>query len=110
MPGFIVHVGAQVQCMHGAPAQPTAIEPRVLLNAQAAVVTLPSPQYHVTGCPNPPPNGSNGPCLTAQFTSAATKVLAGGKPLLIRNGSPGTCLPTGATANIVQTQMKVTAT
>lgn len=110
MPGFLVHVGAQVKCMHLAAAQPTALEPRVLLGGQPVVVSLPTPQYSVVGCPNPTPSASNGPCITAQFTSAATKVLAGAKPVLLRDGSPGTCLPNGATANILQTQLKVMGT
>ena len=32
MPGFLLHLGATVMCVHGGQAQPTAVSPRVLVN------------------------------------------------------------------------------
>ena len=106
MPGFILHVGATVQCSHGGQATPTSPNPRVLVSGQP-VTTLPT-QYVVAACPNPPPNASNGPCLTAQFATSATRVLAGGVPVLLFD-SQATCTPTGVPATVMVTQTRVTA-
>ena len=106
MPGFILHMGATVQCSHAGQATPTSPNPRVLVTGQP-VTTLPT-QYMVAGCPNPPPNASNGPCLTAQFTTSATRVLAGGIPVLLFD-SQATCAPTGVPATVMMTQTRVTA-
>ena len=65
MPGFLLHLGATVMCAHGGQAQPTAVQPRVLVSGQP-VVTLAAP-YVVAGCALPPPPAANGPCVTAQF-------------------------------------------
>jgi hypothetical protein len=49
MPGFLLHVGATVMCMHAGQAQPTSPNPRVTVGGQP-VVTQPAP-YTVAGCP-----------------------------------------------------------
>lgn len=106
MPGTIVHMGATVMCSHGGQATPTSPNPRVLVSGQP-VTTLPT-QYVVAGCTNPPPNGGTGPCLQAQFTTSATRVLAGGTPVLLID-SMATCTPTGVPATVSVTQVRVTA-
>ncbi len=106
MPGFILHLGATVMCMHGGPAQPTVPNPRVLVSGQP-VTTQPLP-YVVAGCAFVPPIG-NGPCVTAQWVVAATRVLAGGQPVLTQS-SVSVCVPTGTPLNIILTQTRVTAT
>ena len=106
MPGFLLHLGATVTCMHGGQAQPTAPNPRVLVSGQP-VVTLAAP-YVVAGCPFVPPGG-NGPCVTAQWVIGATRVLAGGVPVLLQT-SRAICTPTGTPLNILVTQMRVTGT
>ena len=106
MPGFIVHMGVTVQCSHGGQASPTSPNPRVLVSGQP-VTTVPT-QYVVAGCPNPPPSASNGPCLQAQVTSGATRVLAGGIPVLVMS-SQATCTPTGVPATVMTTQTRVNA-
>jgi hypothetical protein len=104
MPGFLLHVGATVMCMHAGQAQPTAFNPRVIVGGQS-VVTLANP-YVVAGCPFVPPAG-NGPCVTAQWISGATRVLAGGVPVLLQT-SQSICAPTGTPLNILVTQLRVT--
>ncbi len=106
MPGFILHIGATVMCAHGGQAQPTAVFGRVQVSGQP-VTTFPPP-YVIAGCPFVSPGG-NGPCVTAQWLSAATRVLAAGQPVLIQE-SLSVCAPTGTPLNIVQTQTRVTAT
>jgi hypothetical protein len=91
MPGFILHLGATITCAHGGQAQPAAPNPRVLVSGQP-VVTL-ATTYVVAGCPFVPPGG-NGPCVTAQFVSSATRVTSNGQPLLLQD-SQSVCAPTG---------------
>ena len=106
MPGFLLHVGAQVLCSHVGQAQPTAPNPRVLVSAQPTVaVTTP---YVIAGCTLPPPPAANGPCVTAQFVTAATRVTSNGQPLLLLD-SQAICAPTGTPLLIVLTQTRVTA-
>ena len=106
MPGFLLHVGAVVMCSHGGQAQPTVPNPRVLVDGQP-IVTQPAP-YVVAGCPFVPPGG-NGPCVTAQWIMGATRVFAGGAPVLLQS-SQAVCAPTGTPLNIIVTQTRVTGT
>jgi hypothetical protein len=106
MPGFILHLGATVICSHGGQATPTAPFPRVLVSGQP-VTTLPAP-YVVAGCALPPPPAANGPCVTAQWVIGATRVLAGGQPVLVQS-SQAICAPTGTPVQILVTQTRVTA-
>ena len=80
MPGFLLHQGATVLCMHGGQAQPTAPNPRVMVGGQP-IVTQAAP-YTVAGCPFT--TASPMPCVTAQWVTAATRVLAGGQPVVGR--------------------------
>ena len=70
-------------------------------------VTLTAP-YLVAGCALPPPPAANGPCLTAQFVTAATRVTSNGQPLLLFD-SQAICAPTGTPLLITVTQTRVTA-
>ena len=105
MPGFLLHVGAQVLCSHAGQAQPVGPNARVTVSGQPTVC-LTSP-YVVAGCPFVPPGG-NGPCVTAQFVTAATRVTSNGQPLLLLD-SQAICAPTGTPLLIVLTQTRVTA-
>jgi len=107
MPGTILHVGATVQCAHAGAAQPTAPNPRVTLSGQPIVTQVCS--YAITGCTLPPPSAGNGPCVTAQWTTAATKVTASGQPVLLLD-SQAICAPTGTPLVVLSTQTKVSAT
>ncbi|HEX6649347.1 MAG TPA: hypothetical protein VF075_07400 [Pyrinomonadaceae bacterium] len=106
MPGFLLHLGATVLCSHAGQAQPTVVNPRVLVSGQPTV-TIAAP-YVVAGCALPPPPAANGPCVTAQFVTAATRVLSNGQPLLLLD-SQAICAPTGTPLIIAVTQVRVTA-
>lgn len=106
MPGFVLHVGATVLCAHAGQAQATTPNPRVTLGGQPSV-TIASP-YLVAGCVLPPPTAGNGPCVSAQFVTAATRVTSNAQPLLLLD-SQSICAPTGTPLMVVATQMRVTA-
>src|SRR5215475_9187530 len=107
MPGYLLHVGAQVLCAHGGQAQPTVPNPRVMVSGQPTV-TISSP-YVVAGCALPPPPAANGPCVTAQFITSATRITSNGQPLLLLD-SQAICAPTGTPLVIVVTQTRATGT
>jgi hypothetical protein len=64
--------------------------------------------YLVAGCPFVPPGG-NGPCVTAQWVTAATKVLVGGVPAVLQD-SQSVCTPTGTPLTVVVTQLRTKGT
>ncbi len=103
MPGFLLHVGATVLCAHGGQAQPTSHNPRVLVSEQP-IVLQPSP-YVISGCPFNPIAPS--PCVTAQWVSAATRIMSNGQPVLLMD-SQAICTPNGTPLIIVANQTKVT--
>lgn len=105
MPGFLLHVGATVTCMHGGQAQPTVPLPRVRVGGQPVVGQ--SGPYTVAGCPFVPP--AAGPCVTAQWVVAATRIRSAGIPLALQD-STAVCTPTGTGLLIVSTQTSVTGT
>jgi len=106
MPGPLLHVGATVLCAHAGQAQPTTPNPRVSVTGQPTV-TL-STLYTVAGCTLPPPTAGNGPCVTAQWVTAATRVSSGGVPLLLMD-SQAVCAPTGTPLTVATTQPRVSA-
>jgi len=104
MPGFLLHVGATVQCAHAGTAQPTAPNPRVMVSGQP-VTTQPAP-YAIAACPFATPGGPM-PCVTAQWVTAATRILVTGQPVLLMD-SQAICAPNGTPVLIVNTQTRVT--
>jgi len=96
-----------VLCAHGGQAQPTVPNPRVLVSGQPTV-TIASP-YVVAGCALPPPPAANGPCVTGQFVTCATRVFSNGQPLLLLD-SQAVCVPTGTPLLVTVTQPRVTGT
>jgi len=106
MPGFLVHVGAQVLCAHAGQATPTVPNPRVTVSGQPTVL-ITSP-YLVAGCAFPPPPAANGPCVSAQWLVGSTRVTSNGQPLVVQS-SQAICAPTGTPLMIVLTQTRVTA-
>jgi len=102
MPGFLLHQGAVVLCMHGGQAQLIVPSQRVQVRGQP-VTTQPAP-YVVAGCPFVPP--AAGPCVTAQWVTAATRVLSNGMPVLLQD-SVAVCAPTGTGVQAVVTQVRV---
>lgn len=105
MPGYLLHMGATVLCMHAGQAQPIMTNPRVSVGGQP--ITTQTSTYSIAGCtlssvPSPP-------CVTAQWVVAATRVRAGGVPVLLQD-SQAACVPTGTGLNILMTQMRVKGT
>ena len=107
MPGFVLHAGATVLCSHGGQAQPTSVSPRVTVSGQPIVTQ--TVLYGVVGCALPPPPAANGPCVTAQWITAATRVTSMGVPVLVLS-SQAICAPTGTPLIISATQTRVSAT
>jgi len=105
VPSFLLHVGATVLCAHGGQAQPTVPNPRVSTMGQPSV-TIASP-YVIAGCAFPPPSAGNGPCVTAQFVTSATRITSNGQPLLLLD-SQAICAPTGTPLLTTVTQTRVT--
>ena len=104
MPGFLLHFGAVVTCVHGGQATPIVPNPRVTVSGQPTV--LMTGPYAVAGCPFVPP--APGPCVTAQWVLGATRVTSNGQPLLLLD-SQAICAPTGTPLLILGTQTRVTA-
>lgn len=105
MPGTLLHVGATVLCAHAGQAQPTVPNPRVTVSGMPTV-TIASP-YVVAGCTMPPPTAGNGPCVTAQFVTAALRITSNGQPLLLLD-SQAICAPTATPLIVTVTQPRVT--
>ena len=105
MPGFLLHIGAVVQCMHGGMAQPTVPNPRVKVMGQP-IVTQTAP-YVIAGCTFPPPPAANGPCVTANWVMGALRVKSMGMPVLLQD-SQAVCVPTGTglIISVVQPRVK----
>ena len=106
MPGFLIHVGASVLCSHAGQAQASAPNPRVTVSGQPTVTIAGS--WLIAGCTLPPPSAANGPCVSAQFVTAATRVTSNGQPLLLID-SQAICAPTGTPLLIVASQTRATA-
>jgi len=85
---------------------PTAPSPRVMVMGMP-IATMAAP-YAIAGCAFVPPAG-NGPCVTAQWTVGAVRVMSLGQPVVIMTGV-ATCVPTGAPLLPVQAQTRVIAT
>src|SRR5512138_1331595 len=103
MPGYVLHAGATVMCMHGGQALPASPFPRVKVNGQP--VTVQTTIYQVAGCTFVPPAG-NGPCVTASWVTAALRVRAGGAPVLLQD-STSVCAPTGTGTIVAAVQPRV---
>ncbi len=107
MPGFIVHMGATVKCGHGGEAQSPSPDPRVKVGGQSIVTQI--PPFTVAACPFTTPAGNPLPCLTGNWTTAATRVKASNKPVLLQD-SQATTVPNGVPLNILSTQKGVKGT
>lgn len=106
MPGFIVHRGATVQCLHEGQAQPTDVSPRVSVSGNPVSVQ-PNP-YSISDCQLPDwTDGGSPPCVTANWTTVAQRVFAGGAPVVLFD-SQSICQANGTPLMITQTQTRVT--
>src|ERR1043166_8193369 len=105
MSANLLHDGATVQCLHSGQAKPTVVDQRVKVGGEKIVTQ--SSVYNISGCTLPTQSG--GPDVTAQWTSAATRVKASGLPELFKD-SRATWTPTGTGLNIISTQTRVKVT
>jgi uncharacterized Zn-binding protein involved in type VI secretion len=103
MPGFVLHQGATVLCLHGGQAQAMVPNIRVKVGGQVTV-QQPNP-WTIAGCPFATAAGPM-PCVTAQWVTAATRVRSGGMPLLLQD-SQAVCTPNGTGVNVALTQIRV---
>lgn len=85
---------------------PTVPSTRVTVSGMP-IATIAAP-YVVAGCSFVPPAG-NGPCVSAQWTVGATRVLSEGQPVVIMSGT-ATCVPTGTPLVPVSAQTRALAT
>lgn len=106
MSAYLLHDGATVFCQHCGQAQATMPYSRVKVAGQA--VTLQTDPWTVSGCPYMVGTAPV-PCVTAQWTSGATRVKAGGAPVLLQD-SQAVCTPNGTGVTIAQTQTRVKGT
>lgn len=106
MPGPLVTVTTTAQCAHMGRATPTVPNPRVSVLGQPTV-TIASP-YVIAGCPFLTPGGNPLPCVTAQFTTAATRVLSNGQPLLLAD-SQAITVPNGVPVIVIPGQTRAIA-
>ena len=102
MPGFLVHLGATVTCMHGGQAMPTMPNPRVRVAGQPAVTAV--APYTVAACPFVSP--APGPCVTAQWITMALRIRIQGQPAVLQD-SQAICAPTGTGLLVLLTQLRV---
>jgi hypothetical protein len=107
MPDPVVTQGSSVLCAHGGQASPAAPAPRVRAAGQP-VVTTASPML-IAGCAFPPPPAGNGPCISGQWLTGATRVTASGVPLVV-SAATSVCTPTGTPMTVAGTQTRVSAT
>lgn len=105
MPGYLLTQSATVLCLHGGTAQATVPNPRVKIGGDMTV-QQPNP-WTVAGCAFNV-SGSPVPCVTAQWITAATRVLSNQQPLLLQD-SQAVCAPNGTGVSIVATQVRVKA-
>ncbi len=106
MPGPVLTSTTTVQCAHVGMGTPVTPNPRVSIGGQP-VVTI-ATTYTIAGCTFPAISSGGPPCVTAQFTTAATRVTAGGQPLLLAD-SQGISMPNGTPLIVIPNQVRVTA-
>ena len=88
MPGFLLHVGATVQCFHAAPATSVTSNIRVLVSGMPALTM--ADVSAVAGCPFTTPIPKPQPCVTIRWLpAAASRVLINGQPAVLRVSGPG---------------------
>jgi hypothetical protein len=90
MPGNLLHVGVTAQCPHAGQVTTTPTQTRLLVAGQPVATT--GNLLTVGACPFQIPVGAGTkpqPCVKVQWLMPATRVLAGGQPVLLQPG-PGT--------------------
>ena len=102
MPGLALHVGATVQCLHGAPATIAPSQPRVLVSGQP--IANISAATMVAGCAFTVPGPKPQPCVLVKWLMPSARFLVNGQPAALTPApgpAPGLCqsaeqIPQGA--------------
>jgi hypothetical protein len=92
MPGFVLHVGAVMQCTHVAPATIAPSQPRVVVSGQP-IATM-SSVISVAGCPFTVPGPKPQPCVLVKWAMPSTRFVVAGQPAALVPGpgpGPGVC-------------------
>jgi hypothetical protein len=107
MPGYLVHVNANIKCIHTGDAKTAITDQFVKVSGQKIVTQL--SKYVVSGCKLPPQSG--GPCTAALWTSAAQFVKASGQPVLLDDeAKQAKCIPTSTALLAISNQTFVKGT
>lgn len=93
-----------VTCAHQGKDNLVASHRRVTVNGSPVLTK--ADVHPISGCTLTPNMG--GPCASASFVTAATRVTVGGQPVLLRN-SVSFCSPTGTRLSVVLAQLRVKA-
>lgn len=111
MPGPILHSGASATCPHGGTLTIVPASPRVQVGSLPLAVL--TDQGLVAGCAFTPPGGKPQPCVSTRWMVGATRVTAGGQPVLV-NPAGALCLSAeqipGGPPIISSSQTRVVAT
>jgi uncharacterized Zn-binding protein involved in type VI secretion len=78
----VVTAATMLSCPHGVPGQVSATAPKVTI--EGSTVAVLGDMATVSGCPFTLPNGKPQPCVTARFMGPATRVMAGGLPVILQ--------------------------
>ena len=87
MPGYLLHVGATLQCPHQAPVSIVSSQ-TVKVGGQVAVVL--NDTFTIAGCPFTVPGPKPQPCTTVLWLAGAQRVTIKGQPALLQD-SQGLC-------------------
>ena len=99
----LLHLGSKIVCIHDGQATPISTIPRVTLS-NMPIIVQPIP-HTIVGCKLS--SNAGGPCVTAQWVSASTRITSLGLPVLLMN-SLAVASPTGALVKPVNSQKRVT--
>ena len=117
MSGFLLTTDSVVTCPHGGSVETQPSQPRV--HVSGSPVLPESSQGSVSGCPFQPLSGSGPtgkthtitgplPCMTAEWSTATTRVHSEGEPLLF-DASEAVTSPGGGSVTITEVQQRVRA-
>jgi hypothetical protein len=107
MADALIERSATVTCSHQGTASPTTTSTRVKASNQAIVTQTGT--WTISSCTYTTAAGNPLPCVTAQWTSAATRVKSGGEAVLLET-SQATTVPNGVSLTVSNTQQRVKGT
>ena len=108
MPGFLIQVGASINCTHAAPVNISSTNTRVFANGMPLATT--GDMFMVAGCPFTVPGPKPQPCVKVQWITPSTRVFINGQPAILQT-SAGLCqsaeqIPQGP-PTVIATQTRV---